>query len=379
MQLIEMVKITDAVPGIARAIYTFPALTTLTNGTVLLTCRTGSTKDSADEIVELFRSVDGGRTWSEPETPFGSAQVNGAKSSLRACYLTEISPNHLLAASLWIDRETYPGQPLFNATTEGCLPMAVFLADSFDSGASWSAWRPVAFPDEIGPPSLTNPVMILPDGRLVMSIETNKHYPDSSRWYQRVVHFHSHDLGRTWDEPINAGYDPQGRFFNWDQRAGVTPQGEIVTFTWTYDRETNTYLNIQRRLSHKKATVWGQAVDVGFADQPSHPAILPDGRIVLAWVDRFSSQSIRARMADHADADFDAASEVMLYHHHSPAKTDSTDTGEMLQAMGVWSFGLPYAEGLPDGDVAVVYYAGDDQKMDIYCARLRVSEKGDSP
>jgi hypothetical protein len=39
--------------------------------------------------------------------------------------------------------------------------------------------------------------------------------------------------------------------------------------------------------------------------------------------------------------------------------------------MGVWTFGLPYAEALPDGDVLVVYYAGNDQTLDIRWARLR--------
>ena len=35
---------------------------------------------------------------------------------------------------LWIDREAFPGQPLFNPETEGCLPMSILLADSFDGG-----------------------------------------------------------------------------------------------------------------------------------------------------------------------------------------------------------------------------------------------------
>jgi hypothetical protein len=40
--------------------------------------------------------------------------------------------------------------------------------------------------------------------------------------------------------------------------------------------------------------------------------------------------------------------------------------------MALWSFGLPYAETLPDGDVLVMYYAGTDKQMDIHWARLRV-------
>jgi hypothetical protein len=38
----------------------------------------------------------------------------------------------------------------------------------------------VEIPNEIGPPSLTNPIMKLPDGKLLMSIENNKNYHDKS-------------------------------------------------------------------------------------------------------------------------------------------------------------------------------------------------------
>ena len=58
-----------------------------------------------------------------------------------------------------------------------------------------------------------------------MSIETNKTYQDASTWYQRVVHFHSQDEGRTWGDMTVAGQDPSGRIFNWDQRAAVAPDG----------------------------------------------------------------------------------------------------------------------------------------------------------
>ncbi len=375
MQLIETIKVTNSVPSTDRAIYTFPALASLTDGTLLLTCRSGSTKDSADETVKLFRSEDYGQTWSGPESPFARALVNGAGSSFRLCYLTELAEDHLLAASMWIDRQTYPGNPLFDPETEGCLPMVICLADSFDQGKTWSTWQSVPLPEEIGPPSLTNPVLQLPDGTLVMSIETNKHYLDRSQWFQRVVHFHSSDRGKTWGQMINTGYDPCGRIFNWDQRAGVTPSGEIVTYTWTYDRETNTYRNIQRRNSQEHGMMWSAPYDLGFADQPSHPAIVPDGRVVLAWVDRFKSQSIRARVASSSEAEFDYSTEVVLYEHPSTIETGKRiDTGDMLASMGIWSFGLPYAEVLPDGDVAVAYYAGDNQTMDIYFARLRLTD-----
>lgn len=372
MKILKTGQVTKSRSNTAQVIYTFPAVCQLSDGTLLLTCRSGSSKDSVDETIELYRSSDGGFTWSNPETPFAEARVNGNQSSFRLCYLTEINPNHILAASMWIDRETHVGKPFFNPQTEGCLPMGIFLAVSFDRGETWSEWRYVDLPEELGPPSLTNPLIQLPDGTLVMNIETNKHYEDDSTWYQRVVCLHSTDLGQTWGEPRDAGFDPTGRIFNWDQRVGMTTDGALVSFSWTYDTVAQKYLNIHRRLSNDGGYTWSDAEDIGITDQAAHPAILSDGSTVLAWVDRYHTQSIRARLASHISAEFDPKSEVVIYSHQSDDRLQSDDTGALLEDMSVWSFGLPYAESLSNGDVIVVYYAGNDQMMDIHFARLQL-------
>jgi len=372
MHIIETGQVTQSKPDTARAIYTFPALVALSDGTLLLTCRVGSRKDSADETIELYRSSNGGKTWGTPVNPFKEARVNGQKSSSRLCYLTEINPEHILAASMWTDRETHNGKPFFNAQTEGCLPMGIFLADSFDRGETWSDWRYVELPEELGPPSLTNPLIQLPDGTLVMNIENNKEYEDSSKWYQKVVCFHSSDLGKTWGKPRDTGFDPSGRIFNWDQRVGMTADGTLASFTWTYDTKTQKYLNIHRRISNDGGQTWSVADDVGITDQAAHPAIHPDGRTVLAWVDRYHTQSIRARLATDVSAQFDPDSEVVIYTHSSNDSSTSDDTGALLDEMSIWSFGLPYAETMSNGDVLVLYYSGDNQTMDIHYARLRL-------
>jgi len=235
-------------PSTSRAISTFPSLTSLPDGSLLASYRVGSTKDSDDETLELRRSTDGGKTWSAPESPFATT-IDGVQGSLKVGYITVLSANHLLVAAMWIDRQTYPGKPLFNDATEGCLPIKMLLADSTDSGKTWSAWRFMPVPDDIGPPSLTNPVLLLPSGRLAMSIETNKTYEDRGTWFQRVVYFYSADQGQTWGPPVTTCQDPTTRIFNWDQRAGIGPDGRLATFTWTYDRQTTKYLNIHRRLS----------------------------------------------------------------------------------------------------------------------------------
>lgn len=356
--------------GGARAVATFPSVSCLPDGSLLALYRVGASKDSEGSVTELRRSHDGGRTWGEAESPFSSA-FGGVRGSLQVVYAT-VLPHGLLATALWIDREAYPGQPLFHAETEGCLPMRVLVADSPDLGKSWSPWREVAVTPDIGPPSLTNPAVRLPDGRLIISIESNKPYLDRSQWFQRVVHWESTDGGVTWSAPRTVCADPTGAVFHWDQRLAVAPDGTLAAFSWTYEKAANRYLPIRRHVSRDQGRTWTTG-GLDFADQPSHPAVLPDGRAVLAWVDRYGSRSIRARLAPSLDGGFAASTEVVLYQAAAPA-TQTADTAGMLTDMGLWSFGLPYAEALPGegGEVLVVYYAGAAGCMDIRWARLEL-------
>jgi hypothetical protein len=373
MQICASGLLSRAEPGTHRAVHTFPAMIALRSGVLLAFVHTGSTKDSEDEAIEVYRSQDEGATWQLQDRLTADIRINGAQGGLRIAYPTEIAPGRLLLTAMLIDHTTYPGQPLFNPATEGCLPMYILLAESQDDGATWSPWRHIPLPDEIGPASLTSPIIQLPDGTLVLSIENNKHYLDASKWMQKVVLFHSRDGGQTWGPPVVAGEDPTGRIYNWDQRLGLAPDGTLGAFVWTYDSQTNRYLNVHRRISRDGGYTWSEAEDLGFADQAGRPAVLPDGRVVLPWVDRFGSHSIRARVAPSIDGAFDPASEVELYKlGDDSASSESEDTGELLWLMGLWTFGLPFAEVLPNGDVMVLYYAGTPTTMEIHWARLRV-------
>ena len=371
MQIVDSGTLSRSQAGTTRANLTFPNFVMLSNGDVLANWRAGLTKDGDDEHLEFSRSTDGGATWGEPFCPIEAPEMDGVGGTLKICYATEISPGRLMGVFMWVDRGTYPGQGSFNADTEGCLPTRLLLAESDDFGDSWSAPRDLPMPEIIGPPSLTSPLIVLPDGTLVMSIESNKTYNDGGTWYQRVVMFHSNDQGRTWGEPAVAGFDPSGRIRNWDQRVGLAPDGRLGAFLWTFDSHADTYLNIQRRISADGGHTWSEAEDLGFTDQAAHPAILPDGRVVFPWVDRFNTHSIRVRIAAAIDAPFDPDSELVIHEQVDPSEDDVHQGGAL--GLSVWSFGLPFADLLPNGDVLVVYYAGSEAAMDVHWARLRVS------
>jgi hypothetical protein len=215
--------------------------------------------------------------------------------------------------------------------------MRIVLAESAHLGRSWSAWRVVDTPEDIGPPSLTNPILGFPAGRLALSMESNKRYNDSSPWLQKVVYLYSSDLGQSWGNPTLICGDNTGGLRPWDQRAAVAPAGLLMTFTWTYDTRAGVYRNIDRRLSRDEGSSWSAPEDLGFPDQPSHPAVFPDGRVVLAWVDRYKTQSMRARLSASPQAPCEPASEVIL--HDASRRTTSGKFSDASQAIEECSCG----------------------------------------
>ena len=64
-------------------------------------------------------------------------------------------------------------------------------------------------------------------------------------------------------------------------------------------------------------------------------------------------------------------SELVIYEQVDPSAGDVDKDGAL--GLSVWSFGVRYADVLPNGDVLVVYYAGNEKAMDIHWARLRAS------
>lgn len=344
-------------PGTPRAVAKQAHLASFADGEILATYRVGAASDSEHGNAEIRRSHDGGRSWGPPETPWPT-DFDGHRGTLYAPSLTVLGGDRVLACVLWVDRSAHPGQPLFNPVTEGCLPMKILLADSADRGRTFTPFGEVRMPADVGPPSLTSPVRRLKSGRLVLSVESNKEYLDASLWFQRVVYLWSSDEGATWTEPVTVCADPTGRIRNWDQRMNVAPDGRLVSYSWTYDSETVMYGEIHRRISSDEGLTWTEPEPLGITDQAGHPAILQDGRVVLPWVDHFETFSVRARVSDRLEAEFEPATEAVLYQAPEAVAGEGTDGGEALAAMNAWTFGSGYAEALADGTVLIAVYQG---------------------
>ncbi len=368
MKVINRTTIYRGQPNTDRANCCFPAIARLANGTLLATWRVGTHKDSDDGTLMLARSHDGGLTWSDANR-FPLGPYANKSGEVHYGPITSLSRRHILAALMWVDR-SIPNLPLFNPQTEGLLPITTVVCESRDGGESWHSHRELDPAPYYSPMPITGPVLDLHDGRIACQFEVNKTYDDPGPWRHAAAWKISADEGHTWPESVEIANDPTGRLMYWDARYCIARAELCVATFWTYDRVDQQDANIHLSISTDGGRSWSVPKDTGVAGQICQPIILANGQLMLVYVDRFSSQSIRAAISDDQGDSF--GDEVVVYQHLSSSldSAGASLTADYLQAMNLWTFGR--VEGIVSADdlVSLVYYAGTSDQTSIYFAQI---------
>jgi hypothetical protein len=370
MKLISHGTVFTGTAGARTASSCFPAIVQLPDGTLVVAWRVGSQKDSADGQILLSRSTDEGRSWSGPEAlPAGPWAAEAGEIHYAA--LTVLGDNHLLAALMWLDRSD-PKRPFFNPVTEGILPVRTWFCESHDGGRSWGDYR-VMDAEPHMPLTITGPVLLI-DNKLVCQVEVNKAYEDTQPWRQAAVWKTSHDGGYNWPEYTEVAKDPAGQVFYWDARYSVGVNGYVMAALWVYDRKKKCDLPIHLCESYDGGRTWSAPRDAGLVGQLGYPVLLGGGRLLLPYVDRYRSPSIRAALSNDLGRTF--VEDIVLYRHQAtqmdPGKGSAT--ADYLQDMELWTFGRVDPILGIDGTVWLAYYAGTAQATNIHWARLDTSE-----
>ena len=352
----------------------FPGICVLPGGRWIGSCRAAPAKKSSGGQHGLLSwSDDEGRTWRAPFSPFVPPSINGMPGLFRGAYITAFSENRLIAVLCWVDHSD-PSLPYFNEETEGLLGTRIFFAESRDEGVTWSAPELMDTSPLNMPTPITGPVLLLSNGDLACQFELNKDYYDTSEWRHASVLMFSKDGGSSWPEHAIVSRDPDNRIFYWDQRPGVLADGRILDLFWTYDNQAALYRNIHARESLDNGRTWSEMWDIGVPGQPAPPVSLPDGSLVMVYMDRTNTPAVKARISEDNGRTWAGGTETEIYLAGTSSQT--WKKGSMQDAwaeMSEFSLGLPTAARLQNGDILVAYYAGTGtDKTDVQWARIRV-------
>ncbi len=356
----------------------FPAVCVLPSGRWLAACRGAAAKaETSGQHVIVSWSDDEGKTWSGPFSPFIPPEVGSSPGLFRGAFLSSLGKEKVLAALCWVDNSK-PGLPFFNEETEGLLDTRIFTAESPDGGATWSMPKLMNTSPFDVPTPLTGPVLVLPDGGLACPFELNKNYYDISKWRHSAVMMFSRDGGETWPEYAITANDRENRVFYWDQRPGILEDKRILNLFWTYDRVAARYLNIHASESLDNGRTWSAVWNTGVSVQPAAPVSLPDGSVVMAYVDRDGPPEIKLRISSDYGKTWPEETEHTVYRLKAEQQSGKQQClGGTWAEMEKFSLGLPAAASLPDGDVLVLFYAGPEADMtDVRWERIRLQKRG---
>lgn len=372
MRILGRGTIFDATAAPASARFcTFPSLARTAGGRLIAGFRVGSSKDSANEDVRVMVSDDEGATWQTAFAGFGEFPP-GSGGRIRGIALTPLG-DRLIASLLWVDHSD-PTLPLASPQTQGLLPTRVLVAWSADDGRSWSTPQEVSLAPHKGN-ATTGPILILKDGRLALPYEAWKEYDDPTPGLHHAALRISADGAATWDELAIVAHDPQGRVLYWDQRLAVDPSdGTLIAMFWTHDRQAQRDLDIHIAWGSPDGRIWSEPIATGIAGQICAPLALDDGRVFAAYVHRHHPPSLRAILSDDRGRTWPAEEELVFYEKQRGGVESGMGGprafGDYWADMSIWTFGHPAPLRLPNGDVMVAYYAGDESAMGIHWVRI---------
>jgi hypothetical protein len=342
------------------------------SGRLVAGFRTGSAKDSADEDVRLMASDDEGATWQPVFEGFGDVPP-GAGGRIRCIGLAAAGGDKLMASLSWVDHSN-PTLPMFNPQTEGILPTRVLFVESEDGGRSWTEPVEVPLLPHRGN-AITGPIMVVRDGRLALPYEAWKEYEDTGPGKHHASLRFSADRGKTWPELAIVAHDPAGRVLYWDQRLAVDPaSGRLIAMFWSHDRQAKHDLDVHIAWGAPDGREWSAPQSAGIAGQIAAPLAIGGERVFAGYVHRHYPPSLRALLSDDFGRTWTAAEELVFYEKvyggGESGMGGQRDFNDYWADMSVWTFGHPAPLLLPNGDVMVVFYAGDETAMSFRWVRI---------
>ena len=345
--------------------------------------RVGQAKMSADGRLMLRASRDGGRTWSELPTSLAGPFAD----------LPEPQPNHagfhlgadadgttvLMACRFFI---VEPGTPEWNDDAAGVVHADCLKADA-PAGEGWQRVATYDFrrhDDEWAIPC--GPPLALDHDRWIFPMERHAraHVPEWLRRYHAFAVF-SADGGRSWGDPRPTLNDPDERVVYYDQRMTTTRDGRLLTMAWVHDVVDDVTLTARAAYSEDGGRTWDQPFDTGILGGPINPVRLTDGRLLAVYARRTAPRGIRAVLSEDDGRTWAIDDELVLWDEARRAATGARASSRDLPdgdlplwgTMWGWTFGGPTAVRLPDGTVAVTFFAaGFDGVSAIRCVRLEV-------
>ena len=331
----------------------FPVVTQLGDGTFLCTQFVGEGLSDRNARMELLRSDDAGRTWTNTGRIGGGALVQAEGDAYRSPQIYEDDEGAWL---LRFNRFRFQSDTIFDA--EGCeQPSDMLITRSADGGGTWSDPEvvPVALPPDRYAWHGIGLMVRFPSGRWLYPFETGRPLGCKAESRDVAGAVVSPDRGRTWEETVVVASDASGRHHYYDQAACVLPDGRACALLWTHDGTARQDINNHVTLSDDQGRTWSEPRPANLRGQCCVPVALPDGRVAAVYNYRHEPQGVRVALSEDF-VTFDTQNEVVIFDAGDDAVVSEARSDSALDVNLTIGFGRPFGTALPNGDLYMTFW-----------------------
>ena len=330
-----------------------PVITPLADGTFIACQDVGQGLGTEDHYIEVLRSQDGGRTWSNEGGIHGGGPPDDGWS-YRGPVIYTVPDGGLV---MTVTRFEKTGGALFDADTEALERAEMLLLWSEDQGRTWSP--PQVVPVDLPPETYTwngaGVLLQLSHGRWMYPLETWKPAGYEGPPDQKAAAVFSGDHGKTWGEFTVVADDPTGSLLWWDQMCTMLPDGRIYTLIWTHRYGTKEDADNHWVVSEDQGRTWSEPRPTNLRGQVCTPVPLPDGRVAAVYNYRHEPQGVHVAVTEDLSR-FDVDNEIVVFDAGAEATLGDTQHENFLAEHMLIAFGKPGGVVLPDGDLMTYFW-----------------------
>jgi hypothetical protein len=351
----------------------FPTVVQLDSGTLVASFQVGEASESVDAHNEIARSDDGGKRWNLESSVWDGKRDRPPRSySLR---LSRTRDGILLCYGARWDRSN-PDLPIANPATSGMLPNELVFFTSRDGGRAWQGPR-VIEPPMPGPFEIGSGIVVLKGGRWLAPFSTWKNWDGHNLSGPRAMILCSSDGGSTWPELYQVAAHPSGYVGYWEQRIIELERDRLLAVFWVHDLEKDEDLPNHYAFSNDGGRTWSEPRSTGMWGQTCSPLWLDNGKLLCVYNHRYGEPGVRAALVDLDQDHWTVKTETALWGvgalRGSSANAIRRRRGTSLaEEFASFTFGLPSAIQLLDGDYLAVYWCVEQCVACIRWSRLRL-------
>ena len=340
----------------------FPSLVKIPDGELLCLFRVGQARASYDGHLELARSADGGRTWNCQ----GPVNIPTAdRSYVFLCADMACSKSGTLIITGTAIDAGNPENPIWNPQTDGLKESKIVVTISRDNGYTWGPLNEIYI--GLKEPAADGRVIELMDGRFMQAFETWKSYDVNDLWDQKAGVIFSEDNGKTWGNCVIIVHDPKREKYYWDTGLCRLRDGTLLGLSWTNDNVQKKAVNVHRVLSGDGGKTWSLPEEVNFVGELCRPIELENGQVLCIYNDRKKPAGIKAVFSSNRGASWNTAKTSIIWDAAEFAGKNNPFADFLA-----FDFGMPSVQQLPDGTIAVAFYAYENHVCHIRLRRFIV-------